>query len=126
MPRVNTRDWLNLPVDKWNVTTFRAYMAHLHQEKFGIPYVTNNYAVEGRFIKDTFEKYGKEATKRFIERCFDMYKPTPQYPGINYGIMYSYMRQRILPQVLKELAAEKLRKQRQQQAQTQEIDKDWF
>lgn len=126
MPRVNTRDWLNLPVDKWNVTTFRAYMAHLHQEKFGIPYVTNNYAVEGRFIKDTFEKYGKEATKRFIERCFDMYKPTPQYPGINYGFMYSYMRQRILPQVLKELAAEKLRKQRQQQAQTQKIDKDWF
>lgn len=98
-----TKDWRNLPVEKWNATTFREYMKFLHKERFGIPYVTNNHGAEGRMLKNTWEEYGKPATKRFIEVCFNEYRPTAKYPGLNYGFMYSYMRQRVMPRVLKEM-----------------------
>lgn len=113
--RTNTRDWRNLPVEKWNATTFREYLKYLHLEKFGIPYVPKNYAVEGRMLKRTWEEYGKLATKRFIEKCFEIYRPTPNYPGVNFGFMYSYMRGSVMPRVLKEIQIEKTEEQYEQQ-----------
>ena len=105
--RVDTKDWQNLPLERWNATTYREYLKHLHRKRYGIPYVTNNHAIEGRFLKNTWEEYGKLALKRFIEICFDEYKPTAKYPGLNFGFMYSYMRARIMPRVLKELSYQK-------------------
>lgn len=127
--KIKTSDYERLPIEKWNVTTFRAFMQAVHQDKYGIPYVANNHAVEGRMIKNMFTEYGRYETKRFIEKCFETYKPNSRYPGLNFGFMYSYMRERTLPMVLKEIAQEQLRakrKQQAEQAQPQEIDTDWF
>lgn len=126
MAKIKTDDYVNLPLDKWNATTYRAYMKAIHEDKYGIPYVANNHAVEGRFIKDMQTKYGNKALKAFIETCFATYKPTHKFPGLNFGFMYSYMRERNLPAVLKQIATEELKAKRQEQAQNTEIDEEWF
>jgi hypothetical protein len=99
----NKKDWHALPVDKWTVTTFRHYLFDRHQELFGIKYVTRNHAVEGRMLKNMIAEEGPDVTKRFIDACLAEYKPTPQYPGVSFTFMYSYMRARVLPRVLAEV-----------------------
>jgi hypothetical protein len=125
--KIKTDDWRNLPIDKWNATTYRAYMKHLHQERFKIPYVANNYRAEGGMIKNMQKEYGNEVTKRFVEKCFTLHKPTnPKFPGLTFGFMYSYLRERYLPLVFVELEKERLKAKRTQQAQNDEIDTGWF
>lgn len=126
MAKIKTSDYENLPLNKWNVTTFREYLKALHNAKYNIPYVANNHAVEGRFIKDMQTKYGNSATKAFIEECFVTYTPTSKFPGLNFGFMYSYMRERNLPVVLKAIATAELKAKRQATAQQTEIDEEWF
>ncbi|KFM99721.1 hypothetical protein D0U04_13585 [Bacillus clarus] len=118
MTRISTKDFRNLPIEKWNVTTFREYMLHVHETKYKIPYVARNYAVEGRMLKAFIAEHKPEATKRFIDACFADYKPTREYPGLNFAFMYSYMRSRLLPRVLDELR----RKDEQQRRQAEYIE----
>ncbi|MGH0422144.1 hypothetical protein [Bacillus cytotoxicus] len=113
MTRISTKDFRNLPIEKWNVTTFREYLKHEHEERYKIPYVTRSYAMEGRMLKTFIAEYKPEATKQFIDACFADYKPTQEYPGLNFAFMYSYMRGRILPRVLDELRKEEAKLQRQ-------------
>lgn len=103
MPRISTKDFRNLPIEKWNVTTFREYLKHEHEERYKIPYVTRSYAMEGRMLKMSLAEYNQEVLKRFIDACFADYKPTREYPGLNFAFMYSYMRSRLLPRVLEEI-----------------------
>ncbi|MCU4813994.1 hypothetical protein FC679_20955 [Bacillus cereus] len=103
MVRVSTKDFRNLSIEKWNVTTFREYLKHEHEERYKIPYITRSYAMEGRMLKTFIAEYEPEATKRFIDACFADYKPTREYPGLNFAFMYSYMRSRLLPRVLEEI-----------------------
>ncbi|SDY93360.1 hypothetical protein [Bacillus sp. 166amftsu] len=103
MTRISTKDFRNLPIEKWNVTTFREYLKHVHGERYEIPYVTRSYAMEGRMLKAFIAEHKPEATKRFIDVCFADYKPTREYPGLNFAFMYSYMRSRLLPRILDEL-----------------------
>jgi hypothetical protein len=102
MVLVSKKDWRSLPVDKWTVTIFRHYLFDRHQELFGIKYVTRNHAVEGRMLKNMIAEEGPDVTKRFIDACLAEYKPTPQYPGVSFTFMYSFMRARVLPRVLAE------------------------
>ncbi|MBO1583295.1 hypothetical protein [Bacillus sp. XF8] len=113
MTRISTKDFRNLPIEKWNVTTFREYLKHVHEDRYNIPYVTRSYAMEGRMLKTSLAEYNQEATKRFIDACFADYKPTREYPGLNFAFMYSYMRGRLLPRVLDELRREETKLQRQ-------------
>lgn len=122
MAKVNTKDWQGLPIEKWNATTYREYMKHLHQAIYGIPYVANNYAVEGRFITNMRKEHGNEVVKRFIEKCFELHSPSEKYPGLNFGFMYSYLRERYLPLVLKDIAREKYVSKRT----NTKIDEEWF
>jgi hypothetical protein len=103
MTRISTKDFRNLPIEKWNVTTFREYLKHEHEERYKISYVTRSYAMEGRMLKAFIAEHKPEATKRFIDVCFADYKPTREYPGLNFAFMYSYMRSRLLPRVLEEI-----------------------
>lgn len=103
MTRISTKDFRNLPIEKWNVTTFREYLKHEHEERYKIPYVTRSYAMEGRMLKMSLAEYNQEVLKRFIDACFADYKPTREYPGLNFAFMYSYMRSRLLPRVLEEI-----------------------
>ncbi|MEM5645581.1 hypothetical protein AAHH72_12240 [Bacillus cereus] len=103
MARTSTKDFRNLPIEKWNVTTFREYLKHVHEERYKIPYVTRSHAMEGRMLKTFIAEHTSEATKRFIDTCFADYKPTREYPGLNFAFMYSYMRSRLLLRVLEEI-----------------------
>lgn len=103
MTRISTKDFRNLPIEKWNVTTFREYLKHVHEERYKIPYVTRSYAMEGRMLKTFIAEYKPGATKLFIDACFADYKSTREYPGLNFAFMYSYMRSRLLPRVLGEI-----------------------
>ncbi|MBE5093549.1 hypothetical protein [Bacillus thuringiensis] len=124
MARISTKDFRNLPIEKWNVTTFREYLKHEHEERYNIPYVTRSYAMEGRMLKTLIAEYKPEATKLFIDACFADYKSTREYPGLNFAFMYSYMRSRLLPRVLEEIRKKEARFSRNQthiKVSTQEI-----
>ncbi|MDP1457911.1 hypothetical protein Q8G37_15805 [Bacillus wiedmannii] len=103
MARISTKDFRNLPIEKWNVTTFREYLKHVHEERYKIPYITRSYAMEGRMLKMSLAEYNQEVLKRFIDACFADYEPTREYPGLNFAFMYSYMRSRLLPRILEEI-----------------------
>jgi hypothetical protein len=96
----NIKDWRNLPTEQWSVTTFRQFLADQHFERYGIAYTARNYAIEARWLKLMIAEHGPEVVREFIFCCMKEYKPTAQYPGINFGFMYSYMRPRVLPRVL--------------------------
>ncbi|KXY30100.1 hypothetical protein AT268_17495 [Bacillus cereus] len=124
MTRISTKDFRNLPIEKWNVTTFREYLKYEHEERYKIPYVTRSYAMEGRMLKTFIAEYKPEATKLFIDACFADYKSTREYPGLNFAFMYSYMRSRLLPRVLEEIRKKEARFSRNQthiKVSTQEI-----
>lgn len=94
----NAKDWRKRDVKDWNCTTFTEYLKDKHRELFGIDYVPfggtwrTEQGMLGRLI-GTRAKAGthdKAIIKRFIDETFESYKPTPQYPGTNFGFMYSY------------------------------------
>src|SRR5690625_2053145 len=112
------KDWRNRDIDDWNVTTFTEYLRDKHREMFGIEYEPmRSWQLEqgqlGRLI-GTKEKKGthsKAVVKRFIDESFKTYKPTPQYPGTNFGFIYAYRRN-----ILQRLEDRKAVKARQEQA----------
>jgi hypothetical protein len=124
MTKPNAKDWRNLPTSAWNVTSFRQFLADQHEAKFGIPYTARNYAIEAKWLKSMIAEHGAETVRMFIESCFAEYKPTREYPSLNFSFMFSYQRARVLPRVL----ADMKRKQVVQHAveQTEEFDNDWL
>jgi hypothetical protein len=119
----NAKDWRTREIADWNTTTFRQYLADQHEAKYGIKYTTRNYAVEGRWLKSMVEEHGAEIVKAFIDGCFAEYKPTLDYPGLNFAFMFSYQRARILPRVMAEV---KRRAVVQQAVEETEDLSDWL
>lgn len=120
------KEYENRDINDWNAVTFRAYMFDLHEKKLGIPYVSNNIAIENTNIKRLCDQYGKETTKHFIDICFDEYRPSPKYRGLSFMFMYTYMRERNLTKAIaKQQAAERQAVKDEQQL---DIDKakEWF
>lgn len=111
-------DWRARDLADWNATTFAAYLSERHEDTLGIKYVAgNNVSRERAMLKRMIDEYGPDVTKRFIDVCLAEYKPTPQYPGVSFTFMYSYMRARVLPRVLAEL-------KREQEATTTRLTED--
>lgn len=106
------KDWRNREQADWTVATFQSYLRDEHEERYGIAYTTRNYGLEGRWLKTLIAEHGADVVRKFIDACFAEYRPTPQYPGLNFAFMFTYQRARILPRVL----AEVKRKERWQQA----------
>jgi hypothetical protein len=123
MTKISVKDWKNRDISDWNTTTFRQYLADQHEAKYTIKYTARNYAVEGRWLKSMIAEHGAEVVKAFIDGCFAEYKPTRDYPGLNFAFMFSYQRARILPRVM----ADMKRRQVVQQA-VEEIEdlSDWL
>jgi hypothetical protein len=124
MNKISVKDWRNLPIESWTVTTFRQYLADQHQTKLGIAYITKGYQREGSMLKSTISQFGNEATRLFIDKCLNDYVPKKDYPGISYGFMYAYVRSRIMPIVLAELK----KKQAVQKTEynDKQFDDDWL
>jgi hypothetical protein len=123
MRQISVKDWRNLPVDNWTVTTFRQYLSDQHEAKYGIKYTTRNFAIEARWLKSMIAEHGPEIVKAFIDGCFAEYKPTRDYPGLNFAFMFSYQRTRILPRVMADM---KRRQVVQQAVEETEDLSDWL
>lgn len=113
----NAKDWRKRDVKDWNCTTFTEYLKDRHRELFGIDYVPfggtwrTEQGMIGRLIGTRAKAgtYDKAVIKRFIDETFESYKPMPQYPGTNFGFMYSYRKYD-----LQRIEAEEKRKQASQ------------
>jgi hypothetical protein len=88
---------------KSDVTIIRDHLRQRHLELYGIDYVTNNHAMEGRNLRSMIDEYGVDTVRIFVEECFRQYKPSREWPGVNFALMFSRMRARVLPQVLAEI-----------------------
>lgn len=96
--------WAERDISDWNTTTFCAYLSDRHAELYGIPYVPGRggWRMEQGAIKRMIDEHGAEVVLKFIDGCFREYRPTRDYPGVNFTFMYTYMRGRVLPKVLAE------------------------
>lgn len=99
--KIDTKDFKNLPLSKWNSTTVREYIKFLNIQRFGVPSVTFNVRQENGMISKFIKDYGIEVTKAFVEECVNKYRPNAQYPTVSFATMYSYMKAYELPRVLK-------------------------
>ncbi|KQL18809.1 hypothetical protein [Cytobacillus solani] len=105
MPKkVAAKDWRNREQADWTIATFQQYLKDAHEERYGIAYTTRSYGLEGRWLKTLIAEHGAEVVRKFIDACFAEYRPTPQYPGLNFAFMFTYQRGRVLPRVLAEQA----------------------
>jgi hypothetical protein len=101
------KSWREREIPDWNVTTFTSYLTDRHTELYGIPYVPGRgWRAEQGMIKRMIDEHGPEVVRRFIDGCFREYRPTCDYPGVNFTFMYTYMRGRVLPKVLAEARRE--------------------
>jgi len=96
--------WRDRDITDWNCATFCAYLSDRHAEIYRIPYVPGRggWRAEQGMLKREIDAHGPEVVRRFIDECFREYRPTREYPGINWTFMYTYMRGRVLPKVLAE------------------------
>ncbi len=108
------RDWQARDISDWNCTTFTEYLKDKHRQLFGIEYAPFNgtwrteQGMLGKIIgtKAKAGTHDKAVIKRFIDETFESYKPTPQFPGTNFGFMYSYRKYE-----LQRIEAEELRRE---------------
>lgn len=112
------KDWRNRDLSDWNVTSFTEYLRDKHREQFGIEYAPmRGWQFEqghlGRLIGTRAKKgtHSKEVVKRFIDEAFAEYVPTKEWPGTNFGFIYSYRRN-----VLQRIEAEELAKEKAERA----------
>lgn len=97
------KDWRNREQSDWVVATFQQYLKDTHEERCGIAYTARNYGLEGRWLKSMLAEHGAAILRKFIDACFAEYRPTPQYPGLNFAFMHTYQRERVLPRILAEV-----------------------
>lgn len=125
-------DWRARDINDWNTLTFTEYLKDKHRELFGIEYAPmRSWRMEqgqiGRLI-GTARKEGshsKAVVKRFIDEAFESYKPTPQYPGTNFGFIYAY-RRNILQRIEAEEIAESRREKAREEAPSLDELTDWL
>lgn len=98
------KDWRNREQSDWTIATFQAYLCDEHERHYGIKYTARNYAVEGRWLKTMLAEHGAVILRKFIDACFAEYRPTREYPGLNFAFMFTYQRERVMPRVLAEVA----------------------
>lgn len=134
MKKVSTKDWRNLPIDKWNTTTVHAFMIEETKRKFNAEYVpggggpkSQRWRTEQGMVKRELEKHGPEVVRKFIEICWrEYFTPNPkQYPYPTYGFMVGYM-DRYWTQAVDEVAKEAERSERSDLTTIDEVDDDWF
>jgi len=128
-----SREYYNRKIEDWTVLSFTEYLRDKHREQFGIEYAPfgGRWATEqgmiGRLIgtKTKEGTHSKATVKRFIDEAFKAYKPTPQYPGTNFGFIYSY-RRNILQRVEAEGKTEARRNKAREEAPSARDLADWL
>jgi hypothetical protein len=92
-------DWRNRDISDWNVSTFHAYLIDKNTELFSAEYVpfgkgpiSRRWQTEKGQMKQAITAYGNVVLRAFIARCLKRHKPSADFPHINFGFMYAYMR----------------------------------
>jgi hypothetical protein len=114
-----TAQWRTLPIEKWNTTTYHAFLADLNREKYGVDYapfgmgsVSQRWRTEKGQLKNAQGQYGNKVLRKYIEICFDKHRPNSEYPCLAWGFMFAYMRNE-LAQAQAEVAREARRAQQE-------------
>jgi hypothetical protein len=130
--KISTKDWANLPLEKWNITTFSYYLEHLTQTECGCSYEPTGggskqqrWSREKGMLKNAQNKYGNAVLKRFIELAFAKHTPKPQYPYPSFTFMVGWMSD-LFPVAQTEVAKEEKRQVIAEQTDVDEIDESWF
>jgi len=92
-----TKRYNEIPVANWNVKHFTDYLVAEHKRRFGVDYAPmRGWSAERGLIGGIIGTARKEGShdkaliKRFIDACFDEYRPTRDWPGISFGFMWAY------------------------------------
>jgi hypothetical protein len=111
-------DWKERNIENWTTTTFKAYLVHLSEETFHLPYVPfkGGWAAEMKLLKLSIEEMGTQVLKELIEEAYKGYKPSANYPSLSFGFIYSYMKPQLYPRILK-------RKQEEEETRKREENK---
>jgi hypothetical protein len=127
-PKINRRDWRNLPFDQWNTLTVHAYFADMNRDKFGVEtYLPlRNWSFEQAQIKRALTAYGAETLKAAFDECFRDYRPTREYPILTAGFAISYRINGIIPRLQAERAAAERRKEAEGERMTAEELAEWL
>lgn len=126
------KEWQNRDISDWNTTTFTHYLQDKHREQFGIEYAPmRNWRFEqgqiGRLIGTQAKKgtHSKAVVKRFIDEAFAEYVPTEEWPGTNFGFIYSYRRNTLQRVEAEELAKAKAERAKDDAPTLDELE-EWF
>lgn len=100
MTKVNTADWRNLAIDKWNVRSFHAYFADMNREYYGVDYAPmRNWKFEQGVIKRALAEHGAPLLKRCFDVIFREYRPTREFPVLTAGFTIAYRLNAVLPRI---------------------------
>lgn len=107
-PKIDRKDWRNLPYEGWNVHTIHAYFADMNREMFGVEtYLPmRNWRFEQGVLKRALTEYGAETLKAAFDECFRTYRPTREFPILTAGFCVAYRLNAIIPRLLAEKAEE--------------------
>lgn len=98
--KTDTKDWRNLPIEKWNTNTVHAFLIGETNRRYSAEYVpggrgpkSKRWIAEKGMIKRELDKKGAETVKRFIEVCWrEYYTNQPwKFPYPTFGFMVGYM-----------------------------------
>lgn len=119
-PKINTSDWRNLDVSKWNVRSFHAYFADMNREYYGVEayFPQQNWRAEQGILRRALDQYGAATLKAAFDECFKVYRPTREFPMLTAGFAVSYRINSIIPRILAEQADSARRKAEIERAET--------
>jgi len=132
----SAKDWRARHIEDWTVLSFTEYLRDKHRELFGIEYAPfggrwqTEQGMIGRLIGTRSKKgtHSKAVVKRFIDEAFNTYKPTSQYPGTNFGFIYSYRRNVLQRAEADELRGEERKESAKPKQTADDLDRlsSWF
>lgn len=100
MTKPNTKDWRNLPYDKWNTSTIHAFLIDETRRKYDAEYkpggggpLSQRWRTEQGMVKRELTKRGAKVVRKFIEICWrEYYSSDPKkYPYPTFGFMLGFM-----------------------------------
>ncbi|MEK4970743.1 hypothetical protein MKX29_24365 [Cytobacillus sp. FSL R7-0696] len=132
MTRISTKDWRNLPIEKWNVSTAHQYLIDRNRELYGVTYepfgsgsVSRRWSTEKGQLKNAINKHGAEVIREYIDICFATHRVNLQYPAMSFGFIFAYKRAE-LQQAEIAVKRKQQRAESASSAEETEIELDWF
>lgn len=134
MKKISTKDWRNLPIEKWNTTTVHAFLIDETKRRFDAEYIpggggpkSKRWSAEKGMIKRELDRRGAEVVRKFIEICWrEYYTSDPnRYPFPSFGFCLGFM-DRNWTEAEREVAKERERAEIAERSGIEEVDENWF